>query len=176
MSHATQISTSPMIESCKVTVKEREYTCDGRVSYACEVDVGSDYTISQIRRVMCYLTNVIGTPFSMKQYVGLLYMSKVWSTDRELVDVSHIDRCKSTFMYRVDSVKVYVSCYVTDYAVTLSDPSLTILSYVVAVTNSDMVSITKKPDVLVAETMADGSLFYIDTLCKDSVVVPKPVS
>ncbi|KAH6075234.1 hypothetical protein HBI65_234510 [Parastagonospora nodorum] len=77
MSHTTQTLASLVIESCKVTVDARGYTCDGRVSYACEVEFSSKCTFLQARRFICYLTSVISTRFSSKQYVKLLYISKI---------------------------------------------------------------------------------------------------
>jgi len=54
-------------------------------------------------------------------------------------------------MVKADGIKVYVFCYPFGYAVTLSDPSLTTLSFMTTISDDDLLDLTDMPDVVVAE-------------------------
>jgi len=49
--------------------------------------------------------------------------------------------------------------------VTFPNPDLTMISYVVTTTSPYLFEITRQPDLIVAETMLDRNLAYIDMLC-----------
>lgn len=100
----------------------------------------------------------------MKSEVEPEFMSDVRSSDDVVVDISGYT---GTFIAKADGVKVYVFCCEFGYVVTITDPSLTIISSMVIVTHRVLPETTRTPDVLLAEMMVDGTIVYIDTLAMD---------
>ncbi|KIW76871.1 hypothetical protein Z517_09315 [Fonsecaea pedrosoi CBS 271.37] len=67
-------------------------------------------------------------------------------------------------MAKADGMKVYILCYTSGYVVCTTDPEMTALSCMVTINSTGMPELTNRPDVVVAELIADGSMVYIDTL------------
>jgi hypothetical protein len=81
-----------------------------------------------------------------------------------VVDVPDLNGYKSSFMAKVDGVKVYIFCYELGYVMCVTDSESMVISPRVSTTHKDLSEIKKKkPNVLLAEMM-DGFLVYIDVL------------
>lgn len=80
------------------------------------------------------------------------------------MNTPNLDGYKGRYMAKADGMKVYLFCYEFVYVITLTDPDLTVISCMTGITDLDLPEMTNKPDIIVAETLIEGSLVYIDTL------------
>jgi len=167
-----EMSTCMMIVGVSVTLIARKYTVEETSSYAAEVELGSGITHMDLRMVMSWVVNAIGSTRMMANEVDNEYMSSVRSTDHAVVDVSDMNTRKGTFMHKVDGMKVYIFCYTFGYVITMTDRNLTVISCSFTEANQPLLEMTRTPDVMIAEMMMDGSLVYIDTLARDEEILP----
>ncbi|KAM3497497.1 hypothetical protein MY10362_009158 [Beauveria mimosiformis] len=168
-----EIRVSCNIADMNVTIIARRYKCEDTESFAAEVEFPNGVTHMFIRRVMKIIINTTGSMYALRKFVNPVFMSEVRYTDHDVVDVTDLDAHRGTIMQKADGMKVYVFCYASGYVITQTDDNLTVISYVVAIIDGPIYECTDMPDVLVAEMMVDGTLIYIDTLCKDGFVFPK---
>lgn len=173
VSRMTEQSISTRISTVDVKIISRRYVCEDTISFSSEVEFEPGVTHMHIRLVMIAILNAAGSEKSLKRYVEPMYMSEVRHSDHNVVDVGDLNPYKGTVMLKADGMKVYVFCYPNGYVVTFTDPRLTVINYTVSHSYRLLTEITNKPDILVAEMMADGSLVYIDTLSMDGSVVPE---
>lgn len=172
ISNMNELTVSTMISDVNVKMISRKYMCEDVVSYSSEIELEPGVAHAQLRLVLIAMMNTIGSEKEMKRYIDSAYMDEVRHADHDVVDVKDLTPYKGTIMIKADGMKVYVFCYVNGYVVTFANASLTVINYTVGMKNRLMYQITNRPDVLVAELMANGDLVYIDTLALSGMVVP----
>lgn len=153
----------------KVNIIAREYNSNGRESYAAEFEIEDEATNKMVKKIICMSAGIVGNGTSMRSMIDITFMSDVRSRDHIVIDVPNMDGYRGRYMAKADGMKVYVFCYSFGYVVTLTDPDMTIISCMVTVDDTDMIPVTSRPDVAVAEMLMDGSLVYIDTLAMNGI-------
>ncbi|KAK7937813.1 uncharacterized protein PG986_014681 [Apiospora aurea] len=150
-----------------VTITARRYRSGDTPSYACEFEVEDEPSNIIVRRIVALSVGMVGCVESMAKIIDIDFLSDIRSKDHVVVDVPTMDGYKGVRMAKADGVKVYVLCYDFGYVVTTTDPVLTVQSCMVTISDDFMPQLTKRPDVVVAEMLIDGSLVYIGTLAVD---------
>lgn len=166
-----EMSVKMKIEGIPVNIIARMYEVEGINSYSAEIELLERVTDLQLRMMMSWFINVFGSVRSISNEIDPEFMSMVRSADHAVVDVSDMTTYRGTFMYKADGMKVYIFCYTFGYIITLTDSSLSVISYRFTHAMQPICEMTKMPDVMVAEMMMDGSLIYIDTLARGGEVV-----
>ena len=168
-----EVSTTIVISGTVVKMISRMYKGEDAVSFASEVEFKAGVAHAEIKAVASAIVNMVGTELSMVPHVDSTFMAEVRYVDHDVVDVADMSAYRGSFMIKADGMKVYVFCYPNGYVVTFANRTLNVISYVISSSYTPLVAITRKPDVMIAEMMVDGSLVYIDTLSKNEIVVPK---
>ena len=167
-----ELSITTRISNTPVKLISRQYVCEDTVSYSSEIEFERGVTHLQIRLVMGVILNVVGTETSIARYVDTVFMDEIRNADHDVVDVKSLAPYRGSIMVKADGMKCYVFCYPNGYVVTFANRELTVVNYTIEPAYMPLISITNKPDVLVAELMANGELVYIDTLSVNGEVVP----
>lgn len=169
-----EVSIKYMVQGVEIKMIARKYMVEDTSSYSAEIEIMQTVTDMKLRMIMDWITSIVGSVRSIANEIDFEYMSSARSADHAVVDVSDMNIYKGTFMLKADGMKVYVFCYSFGYVVTMTDMSLTVLTYRFACVNQPLHEMTRMPDIMVAEMMMDGSLIYIDTLARDGS--PSPTS
>ncbi|OAP53868.1 hypothetical protein AYL99_11890 [Fonsecaea erecta] len=152
------------VRDMKTHIIARKYTNDIEESYAAEFEIGGRATNSVVKAIVCICMGIVGTISSMRGMVDPEYKSDIRAADHVVMDVPNMNVYKGQSMAKADGVKVYILCYIFGYMVCSTDPEITVLSSMVTIDRAVMFELTKRPDVVVAEMIMDGSIVYIDTL------------
>jgi len=168
-----EISTTTNINGVTVKMISRKYENEETVSFASEVEFRPGVMHLQIKTVASAIINMVGSESIMMPYIDDAFMSEIRHADHDVVDVADMTSYRGSFMIKADGMKVYVFCYPNGYVVTFANRMMDVISYSISNTYAPLVAITKRPDVIVAELMVDGSLVYLDTLSENESVVPK---
>lgn len=167
-----EVRTHYELMNIKMILIARKYVVEDSSSYSAEIEFMSPITDMQLRMVLDWIVNIVGSVRMIANEVDMEYMISARSVDHAVVDVSDMSMYKGTFMYKADGMKVYVFCYTFGYVVTMTDSALTVLTYRFTEAMQPIYEMTRTPDIMVAEMMMDGSLVYIDTLARDGNVMP----
>ncbi|KAH0829942.1 hypothetical protein FOPE_10641 [Fonsecaea pedrosoi] len=145
-------------------VEIRRYINDIEESYAAEFEIEGRATNSIVKGIVCTCMGIVGTISSMRGAVDPEFMSDIRAVDHIVMDVSSRKGYKGEYMAKADGMKVYILCHTFNYVVCTTDPEMTVLSRMVTINSTGMPELTNRPDVVVAEMIADGSMVYIDRL------------
>lgn len=167
-----EVRTEHEIMGVKMILIARKYVVEDSSSYSAEIEFMNNITDKQLRMVLDWIVNIVGSTRMIANEIDYEYMTSARSVDHAVVDVSDMSMYKGTFMYKADGMKVYVFCYTFGYVVTMTDNALTVLTYRFTDAMQPIYEMTRTPDIMVAEMMMDGSLIYIDTLARNAKVVP----
>ncbi|OAG36662.1 hypothetical protein AYO21_09137 [Fonsecaea monophora] len=138
-----EIRSTMMIRNTTTHVIARRYTNDIEESYAAEFEIEGRATNSIVKAIVCTCMGIVGTIWSMRGAVDPEFRSDNRAADHIVMDVSSLKGYKGEYMAKADGMKVYILYYTF---------------------STGMPELTIRPDVVVAEMIADGSMVYIDTL------------
>lgn len=136
-------------------------------TFAAEFEIQDGVSNSSVLAVLSMAISTVGTVKSMTSEVNFDYMRMVRSTDHIVVDIPSMEGYTGPFMAKADGVKKFVFCYPFGYVVTLTDPTLTVMSCVVTSEPRELEEVIDMPDVMVVEEMMDGVMVHIGTLAVD---------
>jgi hypothetical protein len=156
-------------EGIDVTVTARRYVSEGTSSYSAEIELPNGCTHIHVRRLLRMFLSVFGSVGMMRNEVDGDgdFMASVGSADHAVVDVSDLSSHMGTFMLKANGMKIYIFCYSFGYVVTLTDTDLTVVSCTFVEAEIPLFDITKTPGVMVGEMLMNGTIVYIDTLCRN---------
>lgn len=166
-----EVTITLKIAGVKMKLIARKYFVEESSSYSAEIEFLHMINDMQLRTILDWITNIVGSVRSIANEIDNEYVSAARSVDHAVVDVSDMSMYKGTFMYKADGMKVYVFCYSFGYVITMTDSALTVLSYRFTNAMQPIYEMTKTPDIMIAEMMMDGSLIYLDTLARNANVL-----
>lgn len=78
-----EMRTCHIVGDISMTLISRRYVVEGTSSYAAEVEISNEITHMDLRRIMSWVTNLIGSTRMMANEIDNEYMSSVRSADRK---------------------------------------------------------------------------------------------